>query len=212
MTSKAASRIVIERGSRHRRATRFAAALAARSSALRWRVHSFVTERTFNDIAVEGSKGLAIAPSLHDDCRLAPVGVLDSRAGEMYDEDDGLSGLRSGFGKNGFEPLTMSAERTEWICETDAPVGAGNDAAPLLVRTKTEGRLDHAPQSLLIDAGGAFVPKAVRVCAGGCEQGAQMLAADHPQGLGFYGLAVALQSGEQLLNLGALWCPVAVEQ
>src|SRR6202035_185825 len=99
MTSKAASRIVIERGSRHSLASRFAAALAARSSALRWRVQSFVTERIEDDIAVETSKGLAIAPSLHDDCRLAPVGVLDPRAGEMYDEDYGLTGLRSGVGE-----------------------------------------------------------------------------------------------------------------
>src|SRR5215471_9340334 len=105
MTSKAASRIVIERGSRHSRASRFAAALAARSSALRWRVHSLVTERIVDGIAVERSNGLAIAASLDDDRRLAPVGVLDPRAGEMDDQDYGLTGLRSGFGEKGFEPL-----------------------------------------------------------------------------------------------------------
>src|SRR5215831_14820361 len=159
MTWKAASRIVIERGSLHSRASRFAAALAARSSALRWRVHVLVTASVADFIAEGRENDLAdIAASPDDDGRLASVSEFDPWTGEVHDEDYRLGVAGPLFGKDRFQPLTVPPERAERITETDAPIGAGNDPTPIdAIGTIAERRLKYAGEPIVVDAENVLV-------------------------------------------------------
>src|SRR5215469_499166 len=194
MTSKAASRIVIERGSRHSRASRFAAALAARSSALRCLAHCFVTASVADFIAEGRENGLVgIGPSADDDGRLASVREFDPWAGEVHDKDYRLGVAGPLFGKDGFQALTVPAERTERIAETDAPIGAGNDPTTIdATGAIAERGLKHAGEPILTDAENPLIFSALGMGSGAGETSEQMSVPDYPKRLSFDRLAVAL--------------------
>src|SRR5215469_6268213 len=194
MTSKAASRIVIERGSRHSRATRFAAALAARSSALRCLAHCLVTASVADFTAVGRENGLAgIGPSADGDGRLASVREFDPRAGEVHDEDYRLGVACPLFGKDRFQALTVPAERAKRIAETDAPIGTGNDPTMIdAAGTIAERGLKHAGKPILTDAENPLIFSALGMGSGAGEASEQMSVPNYPKRLSFDRPAVAL--------------------